>query len=52
MFIISPFDGKNISFADLFRTHPTTEQRLERLEALKEAVVSRRYNKLYDRHYQ
>ena len=35
MFIISPFDGKNFSFSNLFRTHPTTQQRLERLEALK-----------------
>jgi heat shock protein HtpX len=50
MFIISPFDGKSVSFANLFRTHPTTEQRLERLEALKEEV-SRPQNKLYERHY-
>ncbi|HEX5328620.1 zinc metalloprotease HtpX [Sulfuricurvum sp.] len=50
MFIISPFDGKNISFGNLFRTHPTTEQRLERLEALK-GEVSPRENKLYERHY-
>ena len=52
MFIISPFDGKNFSFANLFRTHPTTQQRLERLEALKGEVdgpASR--SKLYDRHY-
>ena len=51
MFIVSPFDGKNVSFANLFRTHPTTEQRLERLEALK-GEVSTRENKLYERHYQ
>jgi heat shock protein HtpX len=50
MFIIGPFDGKSVSFANLFRTHPTTEQRLERLEALKEEV-SRPQNKLYERHY-
>lgn len=50
MFIISPFDGKNVSFGNLFRTHPTTEQRLERLEALKEEV-SPSDNKLYERHY-
>ncbi|PHM17101.1 MAG: protease [Sulfuricurvum sp. PD_MW2] len=50
MFIISPFDGKSVSFANLFRTHPTTEQRLERLEALKEEV-SHPKNKLYERHY-
>lgn len=35
MFIINPFTGKDISFASLFRTHPTTEQRIEKLEALK-----------------
>ncbi|MBD3809624.1 MAG: zinc metalloprotease HtpX [Sulfuricurvum sp.] len=52
MFIISPFDGKKISFANLFRTHPTTEQRLERLEMLKnELNTPRKQNKLYDRHY-
>ena len=52
MFIISPFDGKNVSFANLFRTHPTTEQRLERLEALKKELNSpSEQNKLYDRHY-
>lgn len=50
MFIISPFEGKNMSFANLFRTHPTTEQRLERLEALK-MEVSPKENKLYERHY-
>lgn len=52
MFIISPFDGKNFSFSNLFRTHPTTEQRLERLEALKEELSNvSEQNKLYDRHY-
>lgn len=53
MFIISPFDGKSISFANLFRTHPTTEQRLERLERLKGEVApeNRERSKLYDRHY-
>lgn len=51
MFIISPFESKNISFANLFRTHPTTEQRLERLEALKAEVAAPKENKLYDRHY-
>lgn len=52
MFIISPFDGKKISFGNLFRTHPTTEQRLERLEMLKSELNSpRELNKLYDRHY-
>jgi heat shock protein HtpX len=51
MFIISPFDGKNISFSNLFRTHPTTEQRLQRLEQLKEELTAQERNKLYDRHY-
>ncbi|WP_456403359.1 zinc metalloprotease HtpX [Hydrogenimonas sp.] len=35
MFIVNPFTGKDVSFASLFRTHPTTEQRIERLEALR-----------------
>ncbi len=37
MFIINPFTGKDISMRQLFSTHPTTEQRIERLEALKRA---------------
>ena len=47
LFIVSPFSGKQVSFGDLFRTHPTTEQRIERLEALKENPSA----KHYDRHY-
>jgi len=35
MFIINPFSGKNISFASLFSTHPSTEDRIARLEELK-----------------
>ena len=35
MFIINPFTGKDFSMSDLFRTHPTTKERIERLEALK-----------------
>lgn len=35
MFIVNPFSGKNISFASLFSTHPTTEDRIARLEELK-----------------
>jgi len=35
MFIINPFSGKDISFKSLFSTHPKTEDRIERLEALK-----------------
>lgn len=52
MFIISPFDGKNFSFSNLFRTHPTTEQRVERLERLKSQMNAAPSSKLYDRHYQ
>ncbi|MGD9970346.1 MAG: zinc metalloprotease HtpX [Sulfuricurvum sp.] len=53
MFIISPFDGKGFSFTDLFRTHPTTDQRLERLEEIKQNLYSssKPKNKLYNRHY-
>ena len=50
MFIVSPFSGKNVSFGDLFRTHPTTEQRIERLEGLKGHGPAQG-SKLYDRHY-
>lgn len=35
MFIINPFTGKDVSLRQLFSTHPSTEQRIERLEALK-----------------
>lgn len=35
MFIINPFSGHDIKFGDLFRTHPTTSDRIARLEALK-----------------
>ena len=34
MFIINPFTGKDISFAGLFRTHPTTQDRIDRLGQL------------------
>jgi heat shock protein HtpX len=49
LFIVSPFSGKQISFGDLFRTHPTTEQRIERLRALR--VDTRRAHKPFERHY-
>ncbi|WP_456450597.1 zinc metalloprotease HtpX [Hydrogenimonas sp.] len=39
MFIVNPFTGKDISFANLFRTHPTTEQRIERLEELRREMM-------------
>ena len=35
MFIINPFTGQDISLKQLFSTHPSTAQRIERLEALK-----------------
>jgi len=35
MFIINPFTGRDFSLRQLFSTHPSTEQRIERLEALK-----------------
>ena len=38
MFIINPFSGKDISFKSLFSTHPKTEDRIARLEALKREV--------------
>lgn len=36
MFIVNPFSGKKTSFGDFFRTHPTTEDRIARLEQLKQ----------------
>lgn len=35
MFIINPFSGKDMSLKELFATHPSTQARIERLEALK-----------------
>lgn len=35
MFIINPFSGMKSNFSNLFRTHPTTEDRIARLEELK-----------------
>ena len=35
MFIINPFTGKDVSLKQLFSTHPSTDARIERLEALK-----------------
>ncbi|BDY12645.1 zinc metalloprotease HtpX [Hydrogenimonas cancrithermarum] len=42
MFIVNPFTGKDISFANLFRTHPTTEQRIERLEQIRHEMMGGR----------
>ena len=38
MFIINPFSGLNSTFGNLFRTHPTTEDRIVRLEELKNQI--------------
>lgn len=38
MFIINPFTGKNFSFASLFSTHPSTADRINRLEELKRVI--------------
>ncbi len=35
MFIINPFTGKDFSMRELFSTHPSTENRVQRLEELK-----------------
>jgi len=34
MFIINPFTGRDLSMQQLFSTHPSTEQRIERLNSL------------------
>jgi len=38
MFIINPFSGIKSTFGGLFRTHPTTEDRISRLEELKSVL--------------
>ena len=35
MFIVNPFNGHKASFSSLFRTHPTTADRIARLEEIK-----------------
>jgi heat shock protein HtpX len=49
LFIVSPFSGKQVSFGNLFRTHPTTEQRIARLEELKSGTPAQR--KGFEKHY-
>jgi heat shock protein HtpX len=34
MFIINPFSGRKVQFANLFSTHPPTEARIDRLEEI------------------
>jgi heat shock protein HtpX len=36
-FIVNPLTGRKVSFANLFRTHPTTEERVARLRAMNHA---------------
>lgn len=38
MFIINPFSGHEMNFASLFRTHPSTQDRIARLDELKHAM--------------
>jgi len=38
MFIINPFTGKEMSFKSMFSTHPSTEDRVARLEELKREI--------------
>ena len=38
IFIINPFSGFKSTFGNLFRTHPTTEDRIARLEELKKEI--------------
>ncbi len=38
MFIVNPFTGKDISFSSLFSTHPSTQDRIARLEELKRTI--------------
>ena len=42
MFIVNPFTGKNVSFANLFRTHPSTEDRIARLEEIRREMTAER----------
>ena len=38
MFIVNPFSGVGNAIGNLFRTHPTTEERIERLEEIKQEL--------------
>ncbi len=38
MFIVNPFSGHEVNFQSLFRTHPSTKDRIARLEALKTQI--------------
>jgi len=41
MFIINPFSGKKMQFGSLFQTHPSTQDRVARLEQLKTTPTQR-----------
>jgi heat shock protein HtpX len=50
MFIVNPLSGKKMNFSSLFRTHPSTQDRINRLETLKHGGVKRQYSRsLYER---
>lgn len=38
MFIINPFSGVKSSFSQLFRTHPSTKDRIARLNEIKQSM--------------
>jgi heat shock protein HtpX len=38
LFIINPFSGRNVSFSNLFSTHPPTADRIARLQQIKEQI--------------
>jgi heat shock protein HtpX len=38
MFIVNPFSGRKMQFANLFSTHPPTEARVARLEQIKQTL--------------
>lgn len=48
MFIVNPLSAKDLNMASLFRTHPTTEDRIARLETLKHGSRED-HRSLYDR---
>jgi heat shock protein HtpX len=39
MFIVNPFSGRKVQFANLFSTHPPTDQRIARLEQMAQQGV-------------
>jgi heat shock protein HtpX len=49
MFIVNPLSGKKMEFASLFRTHPSIQDRVERLEQLKSKPENKYSRSLYRR---